>query len=128
MARTIGDCSLSNVQGAQDNLKIGFVEINIGATGAVGSQIAGPPGVTFTRTGAGTYTVVYPAAVAGGLIPYVAKSAAPTVFDCSITAKNVAAGTATLVFANAAGTATDPANGDIIGLMFLWKASAPANA
>jgi hypothetical protein len=127
MARTIRDLSLTNALTAQTDLVIDIVEINIGATGAVGTQVVGCAGVTFTRTGAGTYTLVYPAAVAGALIPYVAKSAAPTVFDCSVTARNVTAGTATIVFANAAGAATDPANGDIVGLLLILKGSAPAN-
>lgn len=128
MARTFGDLMPSNARAVQDNLCIAALELNIGATGAVGTQIFGPPGVTFTRTGAGTYTVVYPAALGIALIPYVAKSTAPTVFDASVTAKNGPAGTATVVFAAANGTATDPASGDIIGMLFFAKISAPVNA
>ena len=128
MARTFGDLMPSPVRAVQDNACIACLELNIGATGAVGTQIFGPPGVTYTRTGVGTYTVVYPAALGVGLIPYVAKSAASTVVDCVVTAKNGPAGTATLVYGNAAGTATDPASGDIIGLLMFAKISAPVNA
>lgn len=128
MARTFGDLMPNNALAVQDNLRIAALEINIGATGAVGSQIFGPPGVTLTRTGTGTYTLVYPAALGVALIPYIAKSAAPTVFDVSVTAKSATAGTATIVTANVAGTATDPANGDILGLLFFAKCSAPVNA
>lgn len=127
MARTFGDLAASNGQVVQSDLRIAALEINIGATGAVGSQIFGPPGVTLTRTGTGTYTIVYPAALGMAIIPYIAKSAAPTVFDVSVTAKSATAGTATIVTANAAGTATDPANGDILGLLFFAKCSAPVN-
>jgi hypothetical protein len=128
MARTFGDLMPSNAREVQDNLIIAALELNIGATGAVGSQIFGPPGVTFTRTGAGTYTLVYPPALGLSLVPFVAVSAAGTVIDGTITAKNAPAGTATVVFRNAAGAATDPANGDIVGLLFFAKASAPVNA
>jgi len=128
MARTFGDLMPNNALAVQDNLRIAALEINIGATGAVGSQIFGPPGVTLTRTGTGTYTLVYPAALGVAIVPYIAKSAAPTVFDVSVTAKSATAGTATIVTANAAGTATDPANGDILGLLFFAKCSAPVNA
>lgn len=128
MARTYGDLLLSNALSGQDNLAIGALELNIGATGAVGSQIFGPPGVTFTRTGAGTYTLVYPASLGMALIPYVAVSAAGTVIDGTITAKSSTAGTATVVYRNAAGAATDPANGDVVGMLFFAKFKAPVNA
>jgi len=128
MARTFGDLMPSNARAVQDNLIVAALELNIGATGAVGSQIFGPPGVTFTRTGTGTYTLVYPAARGVALIPYVAKSAVPTIFDIVVTAKSATAGTATIVTYNGSGAATDPANGDIIGLIFFAKASAPVNA
>ncbi len=128
MARTFGDLMPCNALAVQDNLRIAVLELNIGATGAVGTQIFGPPGVTYTRSSAGVYTIVYPAALGMALIPYIAKSAAPTVFDAMITAKNQTAGTATVTYTNAAGAATDPANGDIIGMIFFAKTSAPVNA
>lgn len=128
MARTFGDLMPSNTRAVQDNLCVAALELNIGAAGAPGSQIFGPPGVTFTRTGAGTYTLVYPAALGCAVIPYVAVSAAGTVIDGGLTAKSAPNGTATVVFRNAAGAATDPANGDIVGLLFFAKISAPVNA
>jgi hypothetical protein len=128
MARTFGDLMPSNARAVQDNLIVAALELNIGATGAVGSQVFGPPGVTFTRSSAGTYTLVYPAALGVALIPYIAVSAAGTVIDATVTAKSATAGTATIVTRNAAGAATDPANGDIVGLLFFAKASAPVNA
>lgn len=122
MARTIGDLPSSNVLTPQDWLTLGFFETSIGGTGAVGTTVTGSmEGVALTRTGAGTYTVVYPAALVGAIIPYVAKSAAPTVFEVSVTARSLTAGTATIVFANAAGTATDPASGDVVGLFFALR-------
>lgn len=85
----------------------------IGATGAPGT-IEGTPGFTFTRTGAGTYTGTFPKAVSIYFAAPSVISAAGTVIDATFTALSAANGTFALTTRNAAGTATDPANGDIL--------------
>jgi hypothetical protein len=76
------------------------------------------PGTTWARTGAGVYNVTFPPALRGKVHPEILKTAAPTVFTAHVTALSVTAGTATIRFNNAAGAATDPASGDIVGFTF----------
>lgn len=99
-----------------------------GAGGVVGTTDTDDPGITaLVRTGAGIYTGTFPAVPAGSasgvqgrgrITPYIAKSAALTVVDAVITARSLTAGTFTLKTLNAAGSATDPADTDIIGCLF----------
>lgn len=90
--------------------------VNVGAAGApTPDSDASDPGFTWARTGAGVYNVTFPACPRGDIIPKIVRSAASTVFTAVVTALDVRAGTATIRFNNAAGAATDPANGDIIG-------------
>lgn len=90
--------------------------VDVGGSGAptINSD-ASDPGFTWTRTGAGVYNITFPACPRGDIIPKIIKTAAPTVFTAHVTALSVTAGTATIRFNNAAGAATDPASGDIIG-------------
>lgn len=90
--------------------------IDIGASGA--PTVSGDSDVSFTRTGAGTYTVSYPACAAASILPSVGKSSTLTSVRCS--AKSATAGTATLVTL-ATATATDGANGDIIELVIVGQ-------
>lgn len=97
--------------------------IAIGATGAptVTSPVDASGGVIgCTRSGAGTYAITFPvlAAVATSvpvIRAWVVLSAAATVAQANFTAFAPTSGTATMVTAlNAAGTAVDPANGDVL--------------
>lgn len=96
--------------------------ITIGGTGAVsttGTGYRAPAGFTLTRTGTGTYSLVYASCTSIVLLPFVALSPTPTVFDVVVTAISPTAGTATIKTFNAAGSATDPASGDAIGFVLL---------
>lgn len=94
------------------------VLVNIGATGAPTLSPASGTGFGITRSSAGTYALTFPALPSGGTAYVkvgVALSAATTVSQATVTAFSGTAGTATFVTAlNAAGTAVDPANGDIL--------------
>lgn len=130
MAATVRDLSAKPVFGTELNLTLITSSVAIGAAGAVDSTIAGyrvAPGVTLTRTGAGTYSVVYPACPNAVLLAFIELSAAGTVIDAGLTAKSQTAGTATLVTRNAAGAATDPASGDLIGFVIFGLPNGQAN-
>jgi len=93
------------------------VQVNIGASGA--PTVVGTGDVTFTRSSAGVYTMTFPPMPAqslslGSVRGRVALSAAKTVGNVIITALDLAAGTAGFTTAITAGTAADPANGDIL--------------
>jgi len=101
--------------------------ITIGAAGAVAST-AGLPGVYVANSGTGLFTFQYckdptsattAAATALGLpdwgVTFGLKSAAATVTETIITAESVTAGTMT-IRTSKAGTAVNPASGDVIFL------------
>lgn len=90
--------------------------VAIGAAGA--PTVSGDSDVSLTRTGAGTYTVSYPACAAVSILPSVGKSSTLTSVRCS--AKSATAGTATLETL-ATATATDGANGDVIELVIVGQ-------
>lgn len=96
------------------------LNLPIGASGAPGT-IAGAPGFTFTRTGAGTYTGTMPKVVDIYFNAINCISAAGTVIDGTFTAVSASAGTFAFTTRNAAGTATDPANGDTLTFSGLIK-------
>lgn len=97
--------------------------VNIGAVGAptVDATKCDDPGMTISRVSAGLYNLVYPKSV-DARIDVELVSATPTVFGHVLTAKSATAGTAVLRINNAAGAATDPANGDAINLTYLLDA------
>jgi hypothetical protein len=75
------------------------------AIGSVGAPtVSGDPGVTLTRTGPGTYSVVFPACLAASLVPTIGKSS--TLASARLTAKDATAGTATLETLVAAGASS----------------------
>ena len=123
MARTFGDFDNVNLLTGNKNWIFGMVSLPIGATGAPGTT-TGLPGFTFTRSTNGTYTVVCPSGVDAVIFPFVRLSAALTVIDCVVTAQSATAGTFTVKSLNAAGAATDPASGDILGFFIMAKATA----
>lgn len=116
----LGDTQRNVQRSNIDNVVRRWCLINIGATGAPTVAPAAVTAITVTRTGAGTYNVTFPAQLSTATCyvrAYVVLSAATTVAQATITAFSQTAGTATFVTAlNAAGTAVDPANGDILML------------
>lgn len=113
------DVTRTNIQ----NTVCRWCLVNIGATGA---PTIAPTGTVFgiSRSGTGTYALTFPAHLSANnafLRVTVALSAATTVAQATVTAFSQTAGTATFVTAlNAAGTAVDPANGDILAVQ-LWS-------
>jgi hypothetical protein len=89
-------------------------DIVIGGTGAV-SSVDGDAGISASRSGTGTYDLVYPACVRAS-VHVELVSPLKTVVTKVVTAKSATAGTAeikTLAGTNAAAN-TDPASGDIL--------------
>lgn len=90
--------------------------VNVGASGAPTPDTnKSDPGFTWARASAGVYNITFPPCPRGVIKPLIVKTATPTVFTAHVTAFSDTAGTATIRYNNAAGAATDPANGDIIG-------------
>lgn len=89
-----------------------------GAPDTTSSNYRVPNGVTITRTGTGTYNITFPGMPYGFVNAFIGLSAAGTVVDVVPSALSATAGTATLVTKNAAGTATDPASGDVVVMLF----------
>lgn len=121
MARTAGDLDGFPVLAAKQDVIILMAHIAIGASGA--PTVSNEDGtVTFTRTGAGTYTVVYPA-FAGAAFFFIQPRKTATILEVAATAIDTAAGTATVVTRDAAAAAADAANGDILQLIIIGKRS-----
>lgn len=115
MAQAARDISASVVSSSELQLRIFTSSFAIGAAGAVDSTIAGyrvAPGCTLTNTGTGTFDLVYPVCP-NAVIHVGLQSAAATVTEAIETAKSATAGTASLRTSKA-GTAANPASGDII--------------
>jgi hypothetical protein len=113
---TIQDLHRTPAFGGRGNMTDWLSVVDVGAAGAAtpdGSK--SDPGFTWTNAGAGLFTVTFPPSARGVLVPLIVRSAAPTVFTAHVTALDITAGTATVRYNNAAGAATNPANGDIIG-------------
>lgn len=115
----IRDANVNPVRSTERELTMLTSSVAIGAAGAVDSTIAGyrvAPGVTVANTGTGTFSVAYPAAPNATICAFIELSAAATVTEAILTAKAPSSGTATLRTSKA-GTATNPASGDLIGLV-----------
>jgi hypothetical protein len=118
MPATARDLSVSPVRSSERELTLITSSVAIGAAGAVDPTIAGnrvAPGVVMANTGTGTFSLVYPACPNATIRVWVESSAAATVCEAILTAKSQTAGTAT-VRTSKAGTATNPASGDLIGV------------
>lgn len=109
-------------RGGEINTVLSRAVVPIGGTGAPGT-IAGAPGFTIARASAGFYNITFPPCVDISIFVQL-MSPVPTVFDAVVTARNAAAGTATIKTYNAAGTITDPANGDELHILTVEKTSA----
>lgn len=98
----------------------------IGAAGAVGAIVKDDPGITVAKAGGtGTYDITFPAAPAGRLIASL-TSAAGTVSQYSIAAFSATAGTAQVITRAPAGTATNPASGDVLSLVLVLDSRSDA--
>lgn len=98
------------------------MEVAIGAAGAATITRQDDPGMSCTHGATGVYALTFPgipagqgasAAELGGILDLMLVSAALTVNGFTITAFNPQAGTASVTI-NKNGTATDPANGDVV--------------
>jgi len=119
MAATARDMNASVVSSTELQLRLITSSVAIGAAGAVDSTVTGyrvAPGVVMANTGTGTFSLVYPACPNAVVHVFVESSAAATVTEAILTAKSPSAGTAT-VRTSKAGTATNPASGDLIGVI-----------
>lgn len=92
----------------------------IGATGAPGTISGGGAGWSFTRSSAGTYTFTFPKVV-DTAIQIALESPAGTVKYHVLTAISATNGTGGFITYNTAGTATDPASGDVIHFLAVHK-------
>jgi hypothetical protein len=104
----------------QDGWAEARVRVTFGAS-SITSQAPDDPQIVLTRTGAGTYTVTYPAARDAEIYPTSILSPALTVNGLVCTALSATAGTATIKITGGAGVATDPANGDVMQIMFCLR-------
>ena len=126
MAKAAGDYDGAPVRSYQQDRRDYSWNINIGATGAPTLATDADPGFTIARNSAGNYSLTFPPYPAGGgarLVATIQQSAAGTVVTAAPTALDMAAGTATLITRNAAGAATDPANGDKLNVEVRGKTS-----
>lgn len=119
----MSDMSRFPAMSGRGNVTTWLSQVDIGAAGAPTPAASSDPGFTWTRTGAGVYDVVFPQCTRGLAAPVIQKTAAATVFTAVLTARDMRAGTCTVRFNNAAGAATDPANGDVVGLIILGAGS-----
>lgn len=118
MPQAARDMSVNPVRSTERELILITSSVAIGAAGAVDSTIAGyrvAPGVTVANTGTGTFSLVYPVCPNATIKVWIESSAAATVTEAILTAKSPSAGTGT-IRTSKAGTATNPASGDLIGI------------
>lgn len=107
---------------ADNDRRVGWATVGIGGTGAVDATNASHklmPGMSISRSSAGTYAVTgLPTCKRGSTLrAWPLVSAAGTVTGVRCTAFDPTAGTATLISHPAtAATATDPASGDILAI------------
>lgn len=121
MANPLGALQRFPLWGASRELVKVLVHVNIGASGA--ATVVGSAEVTCVKNTTGIYDVTFPpmpaqATSLGFMKGGVAKSAAKTVSKIIVTALDLSAGTATFTSALTAGTAAEPASGDILWLEF----------
>lgn len=126
MANAVSDYAAMPLRSWDVEHRTAVAIVPIGGTGAVnsaGTDYRVPPGVTIARASGGTYTLTYPAAFNGAIIPFVALTASMAVFGgAGITARSITAGTATIVTIGADDGATgDPASGDALGILFVMQ-------
>lgn len=93
----------------------------VGSSGAVAATSTyDHPDITITLSTTGVYTLTYPYSVDATIQVAEIKSAAGTITEAIVTAKDANAGTATIQLSKA-GTAAEPASGDTVTLHFLLR-------
>lgn len=120
MAQTVMEMQRKIAKCTELEYTIMTASVAIGAAGAVDATITGsrvPANLVVANTGAGTFSVAYPACPNCTIVPAIELSAAGTVQQAFLTAKAPTSGTATLTTRNAAGAATNPASGDLISIV-----------
>lgn len=115
MVLPISDQDKRPAMGGRGTAVIWGALATIGASGAP-TLVDNDPGIGLTRTGAGTYDLVFPPGNKARVRVWTQKSV--TVWHVDFTAYDDQAGTATFKTKNNAATPadTDPANGDILGI------------
>jgi hypothetical protein len=107
-----------NLRGPK-SYSINIGKVTIGSSGAIASQVydSMKSAPTFTYSTTGTYTIAGLPATILEHLDFSVYSPALTVIDIVVTARDTAAGTATIKTLNASGAATNMASGDY----FTWK-------
>ncbi len=95
----------------------GVAKFVIGGSGAV-SSTEGDPDIAAANSGTGTFTLTYPASLKAKIQYGIKQSAAATITEIIGTAVSPTAGTASFRTSKA-GTAVNPASGDILTVWFL---------
>jgi hypothetical protein len=92
----------------------------VGTSGAVGATSTyDHPDITVTLSTTGVYTLTYPPSV-DATLQFELYSPLGTITEAIVTAKDANAGTATIQLSKA-GTAAEPASGDVVTMHFLLK-------
>jgi len=87
----------------------------IGASGAVGTIVADDPAITLTKNGGtGDYTLAFPTAPLGRINALYVVSAAGTIKGLGVISFDATTGACNFITHNGGGTATNPANGDVV--------------
>lgn len=96
---------------------LGQADFVIGGSGAVAST-EGDPDIAAANSGTGTFNLTYPAATKAKIYYGIKQSAAATITEIIGTAVSTTAGTASFRTSKA-GTAVNPASGDILTVMIV---------
>jgi hypothetical protein len=113
--------AVQDISSLLGGIVLGLVLIDIGATGAPTVRTGSARGIAVTRNTTGTYDVTFPACSLAVILPFPVVST--TIESCQGQALSASAGTAQFTTDVAAGTAADPANGNVIGLLFIGAKS-----
>lgn len=118
MARVAGDYDAFPASARKPDFRIFTAKVAIGATGA--PTLTGDEGITISRSGTGTYALVYPAFPDDANVLVTPRQSA-TIANAAASAISPTAGTATIVTRDFAGAAADPANGDVLQIEISGK-------
>lgn len=128
MSQAMADVSQRPIHCSELNTVIMTASVAIGGSGAVDPTQAGnrvPGQIVMTNTGTGTFSLTFPASPNCTIEVFPEVSAAATVTEAILTAKSPTAGTAT-IRTSKAGTAANPASGDLIGIIIYAQTTGQA--
>jgi len=118
---------LRNIQYSTEAATSGiFAQVTIGAAGAPTLNFGGSFISGIVRNSAGDYTITLRDTWARLLqfdVTFLVSASAPAAPNFRVKTNNITTGSLTVVFANSAGTATDPANGEVIFMAITVKNS-----